>query len=64
MEYWWWLAMEERIKDIEEILTDIVNGRSVNLELQKRLEERISKHKLGKGLATLKSDIGVLKATK
>ncbi len=36
---------EERIRDIEEIWVDVINGRSVNPELQRKLEERTGKQR-------------------
>lgn len=36
---------EERIRDIEEILVDVINGRSVNPELKRKLEERTGKQR-------------------
>ena len=37
--------MEERIKDLENILVDIINGRSVDPELKRKLEERTGKQR-------------------
>ena len=37
--------IEKRVKDIEDILVDIVNGRGVNPELQRKLEERTGKQR-------------------
>lgn len=37
--------MEERIKDLENILVDIINGRSVDPKLKRRLEERTGKRR-------------------
>jgi len=35
--------LEERVKDLENILVDIINGRSVDPKLKRRLEERTGK---------------------
>ncbi len=32
--------LEERVKDLERILVDVVNGRGVDSKLKRRLEER------------------------
>jgi len=37
------MNIEERVKEIEEILVDVINGRSVDPELQRKLEERTGK---------------------
>ena len=37
--------MEERIKDLENILVDIINDRSVDPKLKRRLEERTGKRR-------------------
>jgi len=39
------LEIEERIKDLENILVDIINGRSVDPELKRKLEERTGKQR-------------------
>jgi len=39
------LEIEERIKDLENILVDIINGRSVDPKLKRRLEERTGKRR-------------------
>ena len=37
--------LEERVKDLENILVDIINGRSVDPKLKRRLEERTGKRR-------------------
>lgn len=39
------MEIEERIKDLENILVDIINGRSVDPELKRKLEERTGKQR-------------------
>ncbi len=37
--------IEKRVKDIEDILVDVVNGRGADPELQRKLEKRTGKER-------------------